>query len=126
MRCPHLHCQPLNEVWEGVDPGFSPSGPSGPLHAAELPWVGPAFPPGAPSLLQATTQHFCSNTTLTLWHSISTLIKILLFQRINISILTSVGKYILESPQRFFKQFHPTSLQRSHHLSGHKPLFLMS
>ena len=59
MRCPHLHCQPLNEVWGGVDPGFSPSGPSGPLHAAELPWVGPAFPPGAPSLLQAVTQHFC-------------------------------------------------------------------
>jgi len=39
----HLHHQPLNEVWEGVDPGSSPSSHSGALHAAELPWVGPAF-----------------------------------------------------------------------------------
>jgi len=23
-RCPHLLCQPLNEVWEGVDPGSTP------------------------------------------------------------------------------------------------------
>jgi len=51
----HLHCQPLNEVWEGGDPSSSPSGHSGTLHAAELPCVGPAFPPGAPSLLQAVT-----------------------------------------------------------------------
>jgi len=29
------------------------------LHAPELPWVGPAFPPGAQSLLQAMTPHFC-------------------------------------------------------------------
>jgi len=50
-----LHCQSLNEVWEGVDPGSSPSGHSGPLHAAELPWAGPAFPPGVQSLLQAVT-----------------------------------------------------------------------
>ena len=25
VRYPHLHCQPLNEGWEGVDPGSSPS-----------------------------------------------------------------------------------------------------
>jgi len=31
------------------DPGFTPSGHSGALHAAELPWVGPAFLPGAQS-----------------------------------------------------------------------------
>jgi len=37
-----LHCQPLNEVWEGVDSGSTPSG-------------GPAFPPGAQSLVQAVT-----------------------------------------------------------------------
>jgi len=37
------------------DLGFSPSGHPGSLHAPELPWVGPAFPPGAPSLLQAMT-----------------------------------------------------------------------
>ena len=55
IRCPHLHCQPLNEVWEGVDPGSSPSGHSGALHAPELPWVGPAFPPGAQSLVLAMT-----------------------------------------------------------------------
>jgi len=24
-RCPHLYCQPLNEGWEGVDPGSIPS-----------------------------------------------------------------------------------------------------
>ena len=40
-------CEPLNEVWKGVDPGSSGSGHSGAFHAAELPWVGPAFPPGA-------------------------------------------------------------------------------
>ena len=58
-KYPHLHCQPLNEVWEGADPGSIPSGHSGTLHTPELPWVGPAFPPGAQSLLQAVTQHFC-------------------------------------------------------------------
>jgi len=41
-----------------VDPGSTPSGHSGVLHAAKLPQVGPAFPPGAQSLLQAVTQHF--------------------------------------------------------------------
>jgi len=54
-RYPHLPCQPLNEAWEDVDPGSTLSGYSGALHAAELPWVGPAFPPGAQSLLQAMT-----------------------------------------------------------------------
>jgi len=58
-RCPHLHCQPLNEGWEGADPGSTPSCHSGALCAPELPWVGPAFPPAAQSLLQAVTQHFC-------------------------------------------------------------------
>jgi len=54
-RDPHFHHQPLNEVWEGVDPGSNPSSHSGALHAPELPWVGPAFPPGAQSLVQAVT-----------------------------------------------------------------------
>ena len=54
-RYPCLHCQPLNEVWEGVDPGPTSSSHSGAVHAPELPWVGPVFPPGAPSLVQATT-----------------------------------------------------------------------
>ena len=58
MRYPNLPCQPLQEVWEEVDPGSTPSGHSGALHAAELPWVGPAFPPGAQSLVQAVTPHF--------------------------------------------------------------------
>ena len=58
-KYPHLHYQPLNEGWEGVDPGSSPSNHSGSLLAPELPWVGPAFPSGVPSLLQAVTQHFC-------------------------------------------------------------------
>jgi len=52
---PHLPCQPLNEGWERVNPGSSPSGLSAPLHTPALPWAGRAFPPGAPSLLQATT-----------------------------------------------------------------------
>ena len=52
-RYPHLHCQPLNEIWEGVDPGSTPSGHSGKLLAPELPWVGPTFLPGAQSLVQA-------------------------------------------------------------------------
>jgi len=51
----HLHCQPLNKGWEGVDPGFTPSSHSDSLLAPELPWLGPAFPPGAQSLLQAMT-----------------------------------------------------------------------
>jgi len=50
-RSPHLHCQPLNEGWEGVDPGCSPSITQ---HIActwaALGW--PCLPPGAPSLLQ--------------------------------------------------------------------------
>jgi len=54
-RYPSLHCQPLNEVWEEVDPGSTPSGHSGALHAPELPWAGPVFPPGAQSLIQAMT-----------------------------------------------------------------------
>ena len=49
----YLHCQPLNEVWEGVNPGSTLLVTQ--LHAPELPWAGPAFPPGAPSLLQAVT-----------------------------------------------------------------------
>jgi len=52
---PYLHCQPLNEVWEGVDPGSTPSAHSGTLHAPELPCVGPAFPLGAQSLVQTVT-----------------------------------------------------------------------
>jgi len=41
-----------------VDPGSNPSSHSGTLHGPELPWVGPAFPPGAQSLVQAVTSHF--------------------------------------------------------------------
>jgi len=52
-RYSHLHCQPLNEVGERVDPGSTPSNQSSALLAPELPWVGPAFPPGAQSLFQA-------------------------------------------------------------------------
>ena len=56
-----LHCQPLNEVWEGVDPGSTPSSHSGAWLTPELPWVGPAFPPGVQSLFQAVTWRFhCS------------------------------------------------------------------
>jgi len=58
-RYPHLHYQLLNEVWKEVDPGFIPSTHSATSHAPELPWVGPAFPPGAQSQVQAVTQHFC-------------------------------------------------------------------
>jgi len=54
-RCPHLHCQHLNVVWAGVDPGSIPSSHSGALHTPELPWAGPAFPPGAQSQLQVVT-----------------------------------------------------------------------
>jgi len=54
-RCLHLHCQSLSEVWEGGDPGSTPSGHLRALLAPELPWAGPAFPPGAQSLAQAVT-----------------------------------------------------------------------
>jgi len=57
-RCPQLHCQPLNEVWEGVDPGSTPSSHSGTLHTPELPWVCPAFPPDDESLPQTMNLHF--------------------------------------------------------------------
>jgi len=50
-----VHKNSLNEVWEGVDPGSPPSSHSGALHTPEFPWVGPAFPSGAQSLLQALT-----------------------------------------------------------------------
>jgi len=56
--CRDLHCQHLNEVWEGADLGSSPSGQSWPLHAPELPWVDPAFPTGAQSPLQALPWYF--------------------------------------------------------------------
>ena len=36
---PHLHCQPLNEIWERMDPGSSPPNHSDELHAPELPWL---------------------------------------------------------------------------------------
>jgi len=36
-RYPHLLYQPLNEGWEGVDPGFTPSSHSGALHALSSP-----------------------------------------------------------------------------------------
>ena len=52
---PTSPCQPLNEAWEGVGPGSTPSSHSGALHTPELPWVGPAFPPGAKPLVQAVT-----------------------------------------------------------------------
>ena len=42
-KCPCPPCQPLNEGWEGVDPGFTHSIHSRTLHAPELPWAGPAF-----------------------------------------------------------------------------------
>ena len=54
-RSSYLHCQPLNEVWEGVDPDSTPSSHSDALHTPELLWFDPAFPPGAQSLLQAVT-----------------------------------------------------------------------
>jgi len=55
VRCPHLYCQPLTEVWEGGDPGSTPSSHSQAMQAPELPWFGPAFPPGAQSLVQGMT-----------------------------------------------------------------------
>lgn len=55
QRYPCLHCQPLNGVWEGVNPGSTPSSPSGALHVPELPWVRPAYPPVAQSLVHALT-----------------------------------------------------------------------
>ena len=61
---PPVSCQPLNEVWEGVNPDSTPSTHSGTLHTPELPWVGPAFLPGAQSLLQAMTQHFYYSGTI--------------------------------------------------------------
>jgi len=48
-------CQPLNEVWEGVEPGSTPSHHTGAFHSPELPWVGPAFLPDAQSLVQTVT-----------------------------------------------------------------------
>ena len=57
-KCSHLHCQPLNDQGEEVDPGSTPFSHPGTLYAPEHPWVGPAFPPGAKSLAQAMTQHF--------------------------------------------------------------------
>jgi len=54
-RYPHHHCQPSNEIWERVDPGFTPFSHSGTLHTHEITWAAPAFPPGASSLFQAMT-----------------------------------------------------------------------
>ena len=35
-RSPHFHCQPLSEVWEGVDPGSTPSSHPGALSSPGL------------------------------------------------------------------------------------------
>ena len=65
-RHPHLHCWPLNEAWEGADPGSTPPGHSAALSAPEVPWVGPAFPPGAQSpVIQAVIWHFRYNLIVT-------------------------------------------------------------
>ena len=47
-----------------MEPGSTPSGHSGELHAFELPWIGPAFLPGAQSLVQAMAEHFQYTPTL--------------------------------------------------------------
>jgi len=36
-KIPSLPCQPIHEVWEGVDPGSIPSSHSGALLAPEIP-----------------------------------------------------------------------------------------
>jgi len=67
VRYPYLHYQPLNEVWEGVDPDSSPSSHSGALHCIAMHYIActwaplgwPCLAPGASSQLQALTQHFC-------------------------------------------------------------------
>jgi len=41
-----------------------PSSHSAALHAPELSWAGPAFPPGAQPLFQAVIQHFLYNIVL--------------------------------------------------------------
>ena len=43
-KSPHFHCQPLNEGWEGVDPGCSPSGHSGAFNCMQLSFPGLALP----------------------------------------------------------------------------------
>jgi len=54
MRYSYHHCQPLNEVCKEL-PDSTLSTHSGALLAPELPWVGPAFSPGAQSLVPAMT-----------------------------------------------------------------------
>jgi len=43
---------------------LAPSLPS--LRCMQCTWIGPAFPPGAPSLLQAMTLHFCCRTSVSM------------------------------------------------------------
>jgi len=43
-RYPQLQFQPLNEGWEGVDPGCSPSGHSGAFNCMQLSSPGLALP----------------------------------------------------------------------------------
>lgn len=58
MRYPCLHCEHLNEVWEGVDPGSAPSSHAAALLAPKLPWIGPSFLLLNQSLIQAMSQYF--------------------------------------------------------------------
>lgn len=55
LEIPHLRCQPLKEVWEGMDSGSPPSHHSGTLNAPDLLWGGPAYLPGAQTLVEAMT-----------------------------------------------------------------------
>jgi len=57
-RYPHLRCQPLNKVWEGMDPGSAPSNHSHCMHLS---------PPGL-----ALSSHQVLNHCFKLWLSIST------------------------------------------------------
>ena len=53
-RGAQVHAMYLSDQ-KRVDPGSTPSGHSGASYASELPQAGPAFPPGAQSLVQAMT-----------------------------------------------------------------------
>ena len=82
-KCPHLHCQALNEGWEEVDPGSSPSGHS--VHCKHLSSPGLALP-----------SHQVLNHCLKSWLNISTIPVFFLYLLCNC--FTHCAAFLLDLP----------------------------
>lgn len=96
-RCSCAQYQPLNEVWEGMDPGTTPSSHSNTLHTPELPGFGPAF-------------HQVLHLWFRPWLSISTtpyhpLLEWVAWGSLKTSLDSFTGRWIPQSAAQFHKDW---------------------